>query len=302
MRKASPRCVARRTELTRGSSTSPLFTMNQPTAAWTAPSAKIPASGQVSLRGTRRRAMNQTKGRKNTTPMTRPSNRCAYSHQKIPLNPSSVMSWLRSRYSGVSRYFANASSHCESFSGGTAPTIGCHSTIESPECVRRVMPPTTIIAKTIAQQARSHAAMARSLGWKAAGESMRGSDYRRTSRRSGGLAQLRLVQLLQGEFPVEQAVDHRLHVVGTAVLVVDVVRVFPHVDREQRRRAHRDRCLRVGRRDHLELLAAGDEPCPAAAELVRGRGGELLLELLRAAERIVDEAPNRAGRLAAASF
>ena len=38
------------------------------------------------------------------------------------------------------------------------PTIGCHSTIESPECVRRVMPPTTTIANTSAQHTSSHAA------------------------------------------------------------------------------------------------------------------------------------------------
>jgi hypothetical protein len=36
------------------------------------------------------------------------------------------------------------------------PTIGCHSTIDKPECVRRVMPPTTTIAKTSAQHTSSH--------------------------------------------------------------------------------------------------------------------------------------------------
>ena len=41
------------------------------------------------------------------------------------------------------------------------PTIGCHSTIDSPECVSRVTPPTTIIANTSAQQTKSHAATGR---------------------------------------------------------------------------------------------------------------------------------------------
>ena len=39
--------------------------------------------------------------------------------------------------------------------GGSVPTIGCHSVIDSPECVRRVTPPTTTIANTSTQQAAS---------------------------------------------------------------------------------------------------------------------------------------------------
>ncbi len=90
--------------------------------------------------------------------MSRPSRRWTYSHQKMDLKPSSVMSWLRSRNSGVSWYFSNVSAHWASFRGGSAPTSGCHSTMESPEWVSRVAPPTTTMAKTSAQQARSHAA------------------------------------------------------------------------------------------------------------------------------------------------
>src|SRR5438034_624300 len=40
--------------------------------------------------------------------------------------------------------------------------IGCHSTMDKPECVRRVTPPTTTIAKTSAQQRKSQAATRRS--------------------------------------------------------------------------------------------------------------------------------------------
>ena len=47
-------------------------------------------------------------------------------------------------------------------SGGSVPTIGCHSTIDRPECVRRVMPPTTTITNTSAQHASSQSATARS--------------------------------------------------------------------------------------------------------------------------------------------
>ena len=38
---------------------------------------------------------------------------------------------------------------------------GCHSTMDSPECVRRVTPPTTTMANTIAQHTSSHIAIAR---------------------------------------------------------------------------------------------------------------------------------------------
>jgi hypothetical protein len=56
---------------------------------------------------------------------------------------------------------AKASSHAASESGGNVPTIGCHSVIDNPECVSRVMPPMTTIANTSAQQMKSHAATMR---------------------------------------------------------------------------------------------------------------------------------------------
>src|SRR3546814_13985912 len=41
-------------------------------------------------------------------------------------------------------------------------------------------------------------------------------------------------EILGGEIPVEQLVDHRVHIVGADILAVDVVSMFPHVDHEQR--------------------------------------------------------------------
>ena len=58
---------------------------------------------------------------------------------------------------GVSRYLANSASQSDCCSGGSAPTIGCHSVIDSPECVSRVTPPTTIIANTSTQHSASQA-------------------------------------------------------------------------------------------------------------------------------------------------
>ncbi len=109
-----------------------------------------------------RRAANQTSGTRYATPISRPSSRWKYSHQKMPLNASSDMPLLTCRYSGVARYLSNATRQSCSVSGGSVPTIGCHSVIDSPEWVRRVTPPTTIIAKTSRQQARSQTATARS--------------------------------------------------------------------------------------------------------------------------------------------
>jgi hypothetical protein len=77
------------------------------------------------------------------------------------LNASSVIPLFTCRYSGVARYLANAASQPAVVSGGSVPTIGCHSVIDRPECVRRVTPPTTMIANTSAEQAKSHAATAR---------------------------------------------------------------------------------------------------------------------------------------------
>src|SRR4030095_5874465 len=105
----------------------------------------------------RLRTRNHRYGTKKARPIARPSSRWKYSHQKIPLNSASVMPRLTCRYSGVAWYFSNAACHCVSSRGGSVPTIGCHSVIDRPECVRRVTPPTTTIANTSAQQTKSHA-------------------------------------------------------------------------------------------------------------------------------------------------
>src|SRR5688572_31448193 len=78
------------------------------------------------------------------------------------LNASSVIPRFTCWYSGVARYLAKASSQSAADKGGSAPTIGCHSVIERPACDNRVMPPTTMTAKTSTQQTSSQAAIARS--------------------------------------------------------------------------------------------------------------------------------------------
>src|SRR5450631_514666 len=109
----------------------------------------------------------------------------------------------------------------------------------------------------------------------------------------------RFLELLGREVPVEKAVDHGLHEFGAAILVVDVVRVLPDVEREERGRPHRERIGGVRSGDDLELVAAGDEPRPAAAEAIHGGLRELLLELRVAAARFVDPARDLPRRRAA---
>src|SRR5215470_9199279 len=74
------------------------------------------------------------------------------------LNSSKVIAKWTARYSGICWYFANSVVQSAADSGGTTPTTGFHSVIESPDNVSRVTPPTTTIKKINPQQRKSHAA------------------------------------------------------------------------------------------------------------------------------------------------
>src|SRR5262245_64432482 len=93
-----------------------------------------------------------------------------------------------------------------------------------------------------------------------------------------------LAELLGGEVPVDE-LPEGLDVLRPRVPVVDVVRVLPHVARQDRRAARLDRRAGVGLLGDLELaVRALDEERPAAAEEPGGLARELLLELLEGAE------------------
>src|SRR5215831_19513349 len=92
-------------------------------------------------------------------------------------------------------------------------------------------------------------------------------------------------EVLRCKIPVEELVDYRLDMVGTEILVIEVVRVLPDVDREQRDLAARERQLGVGRRSHLELVVVQHEPGPAAPELLDRSVGEYALERVEPAKR-----------------
>src|SRR5690242_9114505 len=63
---------------------------------------------------------------------------------------------LSSRYCGIVWYFVNSVCHSASESGGSAPATGFHSTIESPDSVSRVAPPTISVSNIIVADKSSH--------------------------------------------------------------------------------------------------------------------------------------------------
>src|SRR6187551_1540285 len=63
---------------------------------------------------------------------------------------------LSSRYCGITWYLANSVCHSACESGGKTPVTGFHSTIESPDSVSRVAPPTTNVSTIIAADTSSH--------------------------------------------------------------------------------------------------------------------------------------------------
>src|SRR5216683_1183474 len=74
-----------------------------------------------------------------------------------------LMPALTSLYCGICRYFSNSASQAACDSGGTMPVTGCHSVIDTPDSVNRVMPPSTTMTKIIAQHTSSHTATGREL-------------------------------------------------------------------------------------------------------------------------------------------
>ena len=87
--------------------------------------------------------------------------------------------------------------------------------------------------------------------------------------------------------PVDD-VPEGLDVVGAAVLVVEVVGVFPDVEAEDWGFAFGQRGVLVGGAFDGQLALVGDEPGPAAAEPLGGGVVKQFLELLEAAEGGVD--------------
>ena len=58
--------------------------------------------------------------------------------------------------SGVALYFSNSIDQSSAVRGGRIPVMGRHSVMLRPDSVRRVTPPTTMTAKTNAEETKSH--------------------------------------------------------------------------------------------------------------------------------------------------
>src|SRR5438094_476360 len=86
---------------------------------------------------------------------------------------------------------------------------------------------------------------------------------------------------------------------GALVLVLEVIRVLPDVNSQQRKVALGNRRVLVRSRIKLEAGAVPDEPGPATAETLDAAVVDLRLELLERAERVVDRRAQCAARLAA---
>jgi len=78
-------------------------------------------------------------------------------------------------------------------------------------------------------------------------------------------------EILSREFPVQDIVEHGLHVLGAAILKIEVLRVLPNVDHEQRSRPLHHGRSGVASPDDLQLLpvehhrAQPDPNCVIAA-------------------------------------
>src|SRR6201746_2028940 len=111
-----------------------------------------------------------------------------------------------------------------------------------------------------------------------------------------------LAEQLVDIVPVDEVIDERLQIVGTAVAVVDVVGMLPDVAAEDRRGAVDQRAFAVRGLGDFELAVLDLKPAPAGAELADAGGGEIGLELVEAAEILVDLLFEAAGQLAAAAI
>src|SRR5215475_1202647 len=77
------------------------------------------------------------------------------------LNSPRLIPALCSRYCGMVLYLSNSARHADASSGGTTPVTGFHSTIDRPDSVSRVAPPTTTVTNIRAATASSHSRTAR---------------------------------------------------------------------------------------------------------------------------------------------
>ena len=122
-----------------------------------------------------------------------------------------------------------------------------------------------------------------------------------TDRRSVVRAALLGGRETAGDFSPIDYVPKRGHVVGTTVLVVEVVGMFPHIQAENRGATFGQGRVLIGATFEDELSLVDGQPRPAAAESGRGRIGEFFLEVVQATEFGIDGLGQLASRSATAA-
>src|ERR1043166_1788002 len=91
--------------------------------------------------------------------------------------------------------------------------------------------------------------------------------------------------ILRHRVPIHH-VPPRLDVIGAAVLVLEIIGMFPNIESMNGRVTLHERAVLVRRGDHFELAAlVFDQPNPAAAKATRTPGREFFLEIGRASCR-----------------
>src|SRR5271166_5889375 len=159
----------------------PEATIHQPTTPSAAPRPNIAHSRRRKRWSIRLRRRNHRKGKRNAAPTIRARVRCAHSHQYMDLNSLRLIPGLRSRYCGIVLYFSNSACHALSSMGGKIPVTGFHSTMERPESVSLVAPPTTSVTKISAATVRSQSRTTEDEGRRR--QRIRSSDGRSTKDR-----------------------------------------------------------------------------------------------------------------------
>lgn len=97
-------------------------------------------------------------------------------------------------------------------------------------------------------------------------------------------------------FPVDDTPEG-IQVVGTAVLIVEVIGVFPNIERKQWPESVADRSIGVEHLMNAEVaVTVGAEPGPTASEKRNGRGAHLGFQLAETAETLYDSLSQRSRR------
>src|SRR6185312_9109145 len=90
-------------------------------------------------------------------------------------------------------------------------------------------------------------------------------------------------------------------VVQAAVLIVQIVRVLPDIDGQQRNLSRGEGGCGIRGRHDAQAAGVEYQPCPAAAELVGGRRNEFPAESLVTAEVALDQRGDVSGGFTAAA-